>query len=75
MVFMPEIKQSVVVHHPKFGQGKVMARYGEDENSKVIVKFQEEGEKKLALQHAKLEADIPEPEPEEEEAAEGEAKS
>lgn len=70
-MYLPEIKQSVMVHHPKFGLGKVIVRYGEDEHSKVIVKFQEEGEKKLALQHAKLEVDQPEPDPEEE-AAENE---
>ena len=62
-MFLPEVKPSVMVRHPKFGNGKVTARYGEDKNSKVIVKFQEEGEKKLALQFAQLEVDMPEPEP------------
>lgn len=59
-MFQPEIKTGVIVNHGKFGSGKVMARFGEDELSKVIVKFQEEGEKKLSLKYAKLVADIPE---------------
>lgn len=63
MVFQPEIKSGAVVKHSKFGMGKVIARYGEDELSKVIVKFQEEGEKKLSLKVAKLEVDMPEEEP------------
>ncbi len=67
-MFQPEIKPSVIVHHPRFGAGKVLARFGEDELSKVIVKFQEEGEKKLSLKLAKLVADIPEEEPTEETA-------
>lgn len=59
-MFKPEIKPSAVVHHPKFGSGRVVARYGEDEKSKVIIRFQEEGEKKLAIAIAPLEVDIPE---------------
>jgi hypothetical protein len=59
-MFKPEIKQSAVVHHPKFGTGRIVARYGEDEKSKVIVRFQEEGEKKLSLEFADLEVDQPE---------------
>lgn len=70
-MFQPDIKQSVLVRHPLFGVGKVVARFGEDELSKVIVKFQEEGEKKLSLKHAKLTVDkVEEPEP-----AEGEGES
>lgn len=66
-MYRPEIKSGVIVRHPKFGVGKIAARYGEDEISKVIVKFQEEGEKKLALQYSGLEVD----QPEEEAVAEG----
>ncbi|HMX62230.1 MAG TPA: hypothetical protein PKD58_04120 [Candidatus Sumerlaeota bacterium] len=62
-MFQPDVKAGAVVRHKKFGVGKVAVRYGEDELSKVIVKFQEEGEKKLALKQAKLEVDLPEPEP------------
>ncbi|MBI1292067.1 hypothetical protein GC173_12625 [bacterium] len=58
-LFLPEVKTSVVVRHPRFGVGKVVARYGEDQNSKVIIKFQEEGEKKLLLRLAKLTVDAP----------------
>ncbi len=70
-MYQPEIKSGVVVHHPKFGLGKVTLRFGEDEQSKVIVKFQEEGEKKLALRYAELEVD----QPEEEEPADEEEKA
>lgn len=63
-MYRPEIKSGAVVRHPKFGMGKIAIRYGEDELSKVIVKFQEEGEKKLSLKYATLEVDMPEEEPE-----------
>ena len=62
-MFQADIKAGAAVRHPKFGLGKIVARYGEDELSKVIVKFQEEGEKKLLLKKAKLEVDAPEEEP------------
>ncbi len=71
-MFQPEIKPAAIVRHKKFGVGKVLARYGEDELSKVIIKFQEEGEKKLSLEAANLKLDKPEPKPEDEvENAEG----
>lgn len=57
-MFQPEVKKGVEVTHPTFGVGKVLDRFGEDEKSKVIVKFREEGEKKLSLEFAKLEAKI-----------------
>ncbi|MDX2176067.1 MAG: hypothetical protein SF028_06315 [Candidatus Sumerlaeia bacterium] len=50
----PEIQNNVQVRHPKFGLGKVLLRIGDDDNSKAIVRFQEEGEKKLALKFARL---------------------
>ena len=50
----PEIQNNVQVHHPTFGVGKVVLRSGTDENSKAIVKFKEEGEKKLSLKVANL---------------------
>jgi N-methylhydantoinase B/oxoprolinase/acetone carboxylase alpha subunit len=62
--YQPEIKPAAIVRHPRFGVGKVVARYGEDEKSKVIVKFQEEGEKKLLLKLAKMTVDAPEEEKE-----------
>ena len=62
-MFQPEAKPGATVHHKKFGTGKITARFGEDELSKVIVKFVEEGDKKLALKQAKMDVDIPEPEP------------
>ncbi len=71
-VFKPDIVQNVQVHHPVFGLGKVTQRYGTDEKSKVIVKFREEGEKKLALKYARLEVDKPEETEDEMEAGSGE---
>ena len=66
----PDIINNAQVHHPTFGIGKVLLRTGTDERSKAIVKFKEEGEKKLMLKYADLTADKPEPE---EPAEEGEA--
>lgn len=60
-MYQPDVKPTAVVRHKKFGVGKVTARFGEDELSKVIVKFQEEGEKKLSVKYAKLDVDLPEP--------------
>lgn len=63
-VYYPEIQNNVQVRHPKFGLGKVILRMGEGEQtSKAIVRFKEEGEKKLSLRYAKLVADIPVPDP------------
>ena len=67
-IAFPEIQNNVQVHHPTFGVGKVLVRTGSDENSKALVKFKEEGEKKLSLKHAKLYVDKIEEEPEEEKA-------
>ena len=56
----PDIQNNVTVHHPTFGVGKVMLRTGSTaKNAKAIVKFREEGEKKLALAHANLMVDKP----------------
>ncbi len=65
----PDIQNNVQVHHPSFGLGKIVIRTGTDENAKAIVKFKEEGEKKLALKHANLTVDKIDDEPE----AEGES--
>jgi len=59
----PEVQAGVQVYHPTFGVGKVVVRTGSDENSKALVKFKEEGEKKLALKHAHLTVDKVEEEP------------
>ncbi len=67
----PDIQNGVQVHHPTFGVGKVIVRTGSDENSKVLVKFKEEGEKKLALKHAELFVEKVEEEPAEEEGGAG----
>jgi hypothetical protein len=62
-VSFPDIVANAQVHHPVFGVGKVLMRTGTDENSKAVVKFKEEGEKKLALRFARLIADRIEEEP------------
>jgi len=59
----PDIQNGVQVNHPTFGVGKVVVRTGRDEHSKALVKFKEEGEKKLALKHAGLTVDKVEEEP------------
>ncbi|MCB2154034.1 hypothetical protein KQI84_04060 [bacterium] len=64
-IAFPEIQNNAQVHHPKFGIGKVLLRTGMDERSKAIVKFKEEGEKKLALKFAGLTVDKPDEEEEE----------
>ncbi|OPZ14101.1 MAG: DNA-dependent helicase II [candidate division BRC1 bacterium ADurb.BinA364] len=42
------------VKHPLWGVGTILYRSGVGENSKVIVVFPEEGQKKLALRYANL---------------------
>ncbi|MCH8333857.1 DUF3553 domain-containing protein [Candidatus Sumerlaeota bacterium] len=42
------------VKHPRWGVGTVMFRSGSGEDSKAVVVFPEEGQKKLLLRHAKL---------------------
>ncbi|MDK2971203.1 MAG: hypothetical protein PWP23_958 [Candidatus Sumerlaeota bacterium] len=62
-IAFPDIVNNAQVNHPTFGPGRVLLRTGEDEKSKAIVKFKEEGEKKLALRFAKLTVDKVEEEP------------
>jgi hypothetical protein len=42
------------VRHPKFGEGQIIQRSGTGENTKFVVKFVEEGEKRLLAKFAKL---------------------
>jgi DNA helicase-2/ATP-dependent DNA helicase PcrA len=42
------------VKHPKWGVGTVMFKSGTGENTKVVVVFQEEGQKKLLAKKARL---------------------
>lgn len=42
------------VRHPKFGDGQIIQRSGTGENTKFVVKFAEEGEKRLMACYAKL---------------------
>lgn len=49
-----EIVPGVRVEHSHFGEGKVIAMEGRGEQTKVIVFFQEVGQKKLMLKFAKL---------------------
>lgn len=50
----PDIVNNAQVNHPTFGVGKVILRTGMDEFSKAIIKFKEEGEKKVSLKYAGL---------------------
>lgn len=62
-IAFPDVVNNVQVHHPVFGPGKVILRTGSDDHSKAIVRFKEEGEKKLALRFARLTVDKVEEEP------------
>ncbi|MFP4381064.1 MAG: hypothetical protein ACLFUS_11240 [Candidatus Sumerlaeia bacterium] len=42
------------VTHPKFGEGQIMQRTGAGEDTKLVITFAEEGEKKLMAKYAKL---------------------
>jgi DNA helicase-2/ATP-dependent DNA helicase PcrA len=42
------------VLHPTFGPGKILAREGQNDQTKVTVFFQGHGQKKLMLKFAKL---------------------
>ncbi|MCH8495999.1 MAG: hypothetical protein LAT57_10275 [Balneolales bacterium] len=48
------LKPGVFVMHEKFGPGKVLQREGSGAETKVVVFFQNHGQKKLALKYAKL---------------------
>lgn len=42
------------VKHPKWGIGTILFKSGTGENAKVVVVFQEEGQRKLLVKKAKL---------------------
>jgi len=42
------------VKHSKFGQGQVLHRTGSGDETKLVVSFAEEGEKRLLAKYAKL---------------------
>jgi len=44
----------VFVMHEKFGAGKILQREGQGSDIKLVVFFQNHGQKKLALKFAKL---------------------
>lgn len=62
-IAFPDVLNNVQVHHHVFGPGKVILRTGSDEFSKAIVRFKEEGEKKLSLRFARLLVDKVDEEP------------
>lgn len=62
-IAFPDVIANAQVIHPTFGAGKVLVRTGEDDNSKAIIKFKEEGEKKIALRFANLIVEKPELQP------------
>jgi DNA helicase-2/ATP-dependent DNA helicase PcrA len=43
------------VRHPKFGEGRVKAVEGMDENQKAVIFFQTVGSKRLKVRNAPLE--------------------
>lgn len=49
-----ELRVGMFVEHDKFGQGKVIHKEGDGVETKVVVFFQNHGQKKLALKFAKL---------------------
>ena len=48
--FQPEDR----VKHPVFGEGQILERRGSGKDTKLLVRFAEEGEKRLMAVHAKL---------------------
>jgi PcrA/UvrD tudor domain len=42
------------VKHAKFGQGQILHRTGSGDETKLVVSFAEEGEKRLLAKYAKL---------------------
>ncbi len=42
------------VKHPKFGEGTIIDRIGTGDATKLIVKFVDEGERRLLARYAKL---------------------
>ena len=50
-----EFERGDKVSHPKWGLGTVLYKSGSGERSKVIVLFQDVGQKTLAVKYAKLE--------------------
>lgn len=67
------------VKHPKFGEGQILQRTGSGEDTKFVVSFSEEGEKRLLAAFAKLKKirsiDGEEPEGEEAKKDAGEKKN
>ncbi len=59
------------VKHVKFGEGQILQKTGSGKDTKFVVSFSEEGEKRLMAAFAKLKKIRPiEPEPEEDAAPE-----
>ncbi|MFW6303573.1 MAG: DUF3553 domain-containing protein [Candidatus Sumerlaeota bacterium] len=42
------------VKHPNFGEGQILHRTGSGDDTKFVVSFAEEGEKRLMARYAKL---------------------
>lgn len=49
-----EIEIGDLVRHPKWGEGTVLSKTGRGEDAKVVVVFQEAGQKKLLVKYARL---------------------
>lgn len=50
-----EFKPGILVRHPRFGKGVVRSVENTDEGKKLIILFEEVGEKRVVLKYAKLE--------------------
>ena len=50
-----EFERGDKVNHPKWGAGTVLYKSGSGDHSKVVVLFQDVGQKTLAVKYAKLE--------------------
>ena len=52
---LPPLRKGAVVHHAKFGEGKVLDASGSGPDRRVTVLFHKAGRKRLVAQYAKLE--------------------
>lgn len=67
-----QLQAGDAVKHPKFGEGQILHRTGSGDDTKFVVSFAEEGEKRLLACYAQLKKIRPIPVAAEEEEAETE---
>ena len=49
-----QLQAGDAVKHPKFGEGQILHRTGSGDDTKFVVSFAEEGEKRLLARYAQL---------------------